>query len=68
MSDPRPVIPRNPTTLVDAETGAPVSADNPLPVSNAELAARIGSPDDEPGDPTVIGLLKQIANNTTPGD
>jgi hypothetical protein len=30
------------------------------------IAAAIGSAEDAPNDPTLIGLLKQIAINTTP--
>lgn len=32
----------------------------------AAIAAALGAANDNPGDPTVIGLLKQIAENTTP--
>lgn len=57
----------------DGVNDIPVSKTNPLPVAAGiggdaldrldDMAEALGGPDDDPGDPTVIGLLKQIAAN-----
>jgi hypothetical protein len=60
----------NPVNVLyqDETTGQPVAVrqDTPLPVDLTALLAIIGAADDEPGDNTVMGQLKQIAVNTTP--
>lgn len=56
--------PDDPPLRVDTSGGG--SAGGATEAKQDDIIALIGDPADAVGDPTVIGLLKQIAQNTTP--